>query len=137
MSRPLGVTIMAILSLISGLLGVLKGLAFLGLGGLAAAGLTVAAHPIAGVMTGLVALIFGIIALATGTFALIFAWGAFGLRPWAWTMGVFTHGVILLWSVFAALGPGRFAGRWGTLLISGAVLYYLTRPEIKAAFGKN
>lgn len=137
MSRPLGVTVMAILSLVSGLWGVLKGLAFLGIGGIVAGGLTAGAHPIAGAMVGIAAVIFGVIALATGGLALIFAWGAFGLRPWAWTMGVFTHGLILLFSLFAAMGPGRLAGRWGTLLLSAAVLYYLTRPEIKAAFGKG
>ena len=136
MSRPLGVTIIAILSLLSGLWSVIKGLAILGIGGIVAGGLTVGAHPVAGAMVGITAVAVGVIALAAGGFALLFAWGAFGLKPWAWTLGIITHGLILVSALFASMGPGR-GGRWLSVLISGAVLYYLTRPEIKAAFGKS
>jgi hypothetical protein len=136
MHRPLGVTVLAILSLCSGLWGVLKGLAWLGIGGVVAGGLTVGAHPVAGALVGLVAVAFGAIALATGIFALVFAFGAFGLRPWAWTIGVLTHGVIVVWSVLAVLGPARLADRWVTLAVSGLIVYYLTTPAIKQAFGR-
>lgn len=136
MQRPLGVTVLALLSLISGAWGVIKGLVWLGFGGVVAGGLSVAAHPIAGALVGLVAVAFGVLALATGIFALIFAFGAFGLRPWAWTLGVLTHGVIVVWSVLAVLGPARLAERWVTLAVSGAILYYLTTPAIKQAFGR-
>jgi hypothetical protein len=137
MQRPGGVTLIAILSLLSGLWGVIKGLAWLGIGGVIAGGLTVSAHPIAGAMVGFVAVVFGVLALATGVFALVFGFGAFGLRPWAWTMGVLTHAVIVIWSLLAALGPARLSERWLGLLVSGAILYYLTRPDIKAAFGRG
>lgn len=137
MQRPGGVTLIAVLSLLSGLISVLKGLAWLGIGGLVAGGLTVSAHPVAGFMVGIVAVVFGVLALATGGFALVFSFGAFGLRPWAWTMGVLTHGLIVIWSLLAALGPGRLSERWLGLLVSSAILYYLTRPDIKAAFGRS
>jgi len=137
MQRPLGVTVLAILSLCSGAWGVIKGLAWLGIGGAVAGGLAAGAHPVAGALVGLVAVIFGVLALATGVFSLVFAFGAFGLKPWAWTIGVLTHGVIVAWSVLAVLGPARLADRWVTLAVSGIIVYYLMTPAIKQAFGRT
>ncbi len=136
MSRPFGVTLLGILSLIAGAWGVFKGLLWLGIGGAISFGLSAAAHPIAGVMVGIAAVIFGVIALTTGVFALIFAFGAFGLKGWAWSWGVWTHGAIVAWNLLAVLGPGRLAERWVTLAVSGIIVYYLFRPDIKRAFGK-
>ena len=135
MSRPLGVIILSVLSLCSGLLSLLKGLAWLGIGG-AAAVLALLAHPVAGAILGGLAVIFGVLSLATGAFSLVFAWGAWNLRGWAWSLGVATHASILIWSLLVVLGPGLLRERWVTLLISGVVLYYLTTPAIKRAFGK-
>ena len=135
MDRPLGVIALAILSLVSGAWSLLKGLAWLGIGG-AAAGVVAGMHPVAGVLLGGVALFFGLLALVSALSSLIFSWGAWNLRPWAHSLGMATHGTILVWSLLAVLGPGLLLHRWGTILISGVILYYLTRPEIKRAFGK-
>jgi hypothetical protein len=137
MPRPLGVTILAVLSLVSGAWGVLKGLAWLGIGGAVAGGLTAGAHPVAGALVGFMALLFGSLALATGIFALVVGFGALGLKPWAWSLGVITHGLIVAWSVLVILGPGRLAERWVTLAVSGIILFYLTRPDIRRAFGRS
>ncbi len=133
--RPLGVTVLAVLSLVAGIFGVLKGLLWLGVGGVAA-GATALAHPVAGMMVGGFALLFGGIALLSGAFALLTAWGAFNLKGWAWSLGIATHGGILIWSLLAALGPSTLRERAGAILVSGAILFYLTRPAVKAAFGK-
>lgn len=135
MERPLGVTILGVLSLVSGLWRLLKALAWFGIGG-GVALITAIAHPVAGAVVGGMAIIFGTLALVTGIFSLVFAWGAFTLKPWAWTLGAVTHGCILAWSLLAVLGPGMFSERWVDIAVSGTVLYYLTRPEIKRAFGK-
>jgi hypothetical protein len=135
MQRPLGVTIIAILSLVSGLIGLLKGLAWLGIGG-AAAALTAVAMPVAGAIIGLFAITFGIIGLVTAVFSIGFSWGAWNLKPWAWSLGVTTHAAIFIWSLLAVLGPALLSERRVPLIISGVVLFYLTRPEIKRAFGK-
>jgi uncharacterized membrane protein (DUF2068 family) len=136
MERPFGVTLLGLLSLISGALGVLKGLIWLGVGGLAAAGAALA-FPVAGMFIGTLALVIGGLALLTGLFSLIFAWGAFALKPWAWSLGVTTHGFNLLWSLLVVLGPGLLRERFVTILISAIVVLYLTKPEIKRAFGKG
>jgi hypothetical protein len=134
--RPLGVTVLGILSLVSGLFSVLKGLAWLGFGGILA-GAAFFANPVAGAMVGGVAIFFGAIALLTGAFALFTAWGAFNLKGWAWSLGVVTHGGILLWSFLAAIGPSTLRERSGAIIVSGLILFYLTRPAVKAAFGKG
>lgn len=136
MQRPLGVTVLALLSLLSGAIGIIKGLIWLGFGG-ALAGITFLAHPVAGAVIGGVALFFGGLAILTALFSLLFAWGAFGLKPWAWSFGVATHGFNLFWSLLVVLGPGVLRERFVTILISAIVLFYLTTPEIKRAFGKS
>lgn len=77
------------------------------------------------------AVVFGVIALITGLFALTFACGAFCLRPWVWTIGLWTHVAIVLWSLLAVLGPARLAERWVTLAVSGVVLYHRFTPAIR------
>ncbi len=136
MERPVGVTVLAVLALVSGAWRLLKALAWFGIGGAVAITAAVA-HPVAGVMIGGATIIFGTLALVTGVFSLVFAWGALGLKPWAWSLGAWTHGLILAWSVLAVLGPGLLSERWIDIAVSGAVLYYLTRPEIKRAFGRG
>jgi hypothetical protein len=135
MQRPIGVTVLAVLSLISGLLSLLKGLAWLGIGGFVA-GTTAMVHPIAGAIIGTLAVVFGGTALFSAIFSLIFAWGAWTLKPWAWGIGFWTHAFILFWSLLAVLGPALFRERAVTILLSAIVLWYLTRPAIKLAFGK-
>ncbi len=135
MERPLGVTVLAVLALVSGAWRVLKALAWFGIGG-AAAVVTGMANPVAGALVGGVAVLFGSLALLTGVFSLVFAYGALTLKPWAWTLGFWTHALILAWSLLAVLGPGMFSERWLDIVVSGVILYYLTRPEIKRAFGK-
>ncbi len=133
--RPLGVTVLGVLSLVSGAFSILKGLIWLGFGG-AAAGVTALANPAVGVMVGGIALLFGGIALLSGLFALLTAWGAFNLKGWAWSLGIATHGGILAWSLLAALGPSTLRERMWPIVVSGAILFYLTRPAVKTAFGK-
>jgi hypothetical protein len=135
MPRPFGVTLLAVLSLASGLLSMLKALVWLGLGG-ALAGVSALVLPAAGAVIGGLALFFGGIALVTGLCSLWFAWGAWGLRPWAWSFGVWTHATILIWSILAVLGPWLLSERWLDIAISGTVLFYLTSKPIKLAFGK-
>jgi uncharacterized membrane protein (DUF2068 family) len=136
MQRPVGVTILAILSFIAGVWGLLGGLVLLGFGG-AIAGVTAMRHPGMGAVIGGLAVVLAGITLATGALSLVFAIGAWSLKPWAWTLGIVTHGIILLASLGAAMGPGIGATRWGRIIISAVVLFYLFRPEIRRAFGRE
>lgn len=136
MERPLGVTILAILALLSGLWGALKSLVILGVGG-AVAALISAGSPIAGAAVGIVAIAFGITGLVLSAFSLGLGIGAWRLKSWAWNLGVATEIGALIWSLLVALGPGSLRGQFSAIAVASVILYYLTTPEVKRAFGRN
>jgi lysylphosphatidylglycerol synthetase-like protein (DUF2156 family) len=133
--RPIGVTILAILEILGGLVE-------LGIGGL----LLVAAGFIGGIASqvpevpnlpgigGLIAgiiLFIGIVVVILGVLALIIAWGLWTGQGWAWTLALILAIVSLIFSILSL--PGGIIG----LLIDILILYYLTRPHVKAFFGKG
>lgn len=128
-ARPTGITILAVLSAIGGVLGILGGVVLLGLGGVGAATTGEAA------LFGLGA-IFGLIALATGIASLAFAYGAWTLQPWAWTLGVAIQALNIILAVVFVIGGSSIGSQIIGVAIAGIILYYLMQPSIKAAFGK-
>ena len=127
-ARPTGVTVLAVLAAIGGVLGLLAGVTLLGLGGLAG---------VSG--SGLLAsygAIFGIIAIVQGALALAFAYGAWTLKPWAWTLGIVAFGLSLALSVLNVVGGGDIGSQAISIVIGIAILYYLFTPAVKQAFGR-
>lgn len=124
-TRPLGVTIIAILIVISGILILLVG-----------AGL-VAIGPI----IGLVFLVFGAISLAVGIAYLVMAYGLLKGKGWAWTIStiVLIIGIILeLISIPRTIASGSsLSGDIISIAISVFILYYLYRPHVKSYFGRT
>ncbi|HEY4722403.1 MAG TPA: hypothetical protein VII92_11175, partial [Anaerolineae bacterium] len=98
--RPFGITILAILAFIGGVVALLGGIAAIGLGGLAASVPLVdpsvtdadpaAAAAAAAAVSGLggLSIILGVILLVTALLDLLFAFGAWGLKKWALTLGI-------------------------------------------------
>src|SRR5207247_8697581 len=84
-----GITILAVLAAIGGVLAILGGLALLTVG---------AAISSAYALGGMVAFI-GLFALVIGTLDLIVAYGFWGLKPWAWTLGVGLQGAGIVLNV--------------------------------------
>jgi hypothetical protein len=125
MARPTGVTILAVLAAIGGVFGILGGLALLGIGTFfASAGL------------GGLAFVFGLIALAVGIAELAFAYGAWTLKPWGWTLGIVLAAVsIVLYVVEVVLGYADITGVIISIVISAVIIYYLNMPDIRRAFG--
>lgn len=126
-ARPQGVTILAILAAIGGVLGLLAGVLALGIGGAVAAGGS-------GVLGGLVGLL-GIVAIAQGALALAFAYGAWTLKPWAWMLGIVAFGISLGLAVLNIIN-GDLSGQILSAVIAVAILYYLFTPAVKQAFGR-
>ena len=94
MQRPLGVTILAILAAIVGVLGLCAALALVGLGGLAGgllAGSQLGAQ--AGLLVGGLGIAFGVFTLVIALLEIAFAYGAWDLRPWAWMLGIVAQGI--------------------------------------------
>jgi hypothetical protein len=128
MQRPTGVTILAVLAIIGGVLALIGGIGVMALGGAAAAGG-------AGAVGGL-AIIGGIILLVAGAVNLAFGIGAWTLKPWAWTLGVAAQGLSLLVVVLNVVGGSPIGGQIVSIVISGIILYYLFTPTVKQAFGR-
>ena len=119
--RPTGVTVLAVLAAIGGVLGLIGALALLGLGGVAGSG---------------AAFIFGLLALALSVLYLGFAYGAWTLKPWAWTLGIVAAAARIILAVLNIVTGASITGEILGLLISAGIIYYLMTPEIKKAFGR-
>ncbi len=126
--RPTGVTILAILAIIGGVLGLCGSLSLFGLGGLAA----VSGEVSTGAMTGL----YGGLGLVSSLIYLAFGVGAWLLKPWAWILGVIAAGLSVVSNVLSLVGGGTLIAAVIGLIIPVVILWYLFRPEIKAAFGR-
>ncbi len=111
--RPTGVTIIAILQFIGGALSILAGV-------LAA----ISFHPIE-----------AIVAIVLGVIGLILGMGMWTLQSWAWTGTLIIQGINLILNVVNLL-RGQGVSNIVGLIIAAIIVYYLTRPEVREAFGK-
>ena len=128
--RPTGVTILAVLAIIGGFLGLCGSLTLFGVGGLGMAAGEVSA--------GASAALFGGLGLVSAILYLVFGIGAWMLKPWAWILGIIGAGVSIASNLLSLVtgNSNLFAALLG-LIIPGVILWYLFRPEIKAAFGRS
>ena len=129
-SRPIGITILAVLEILIGIVGFLGSLALIGLSALLSTVPRVG--PLLGsfgLIIGGMVLFFSLIWLATGA-------GFLHGRRWSWTLGM----IFSMLSLFGAVGAliiGLITGGVGGLIFWGLMMYYLTRNHVKAFFGKG
>lgn len=136
MKRPVGVTILAVIAIVYGIFSLL--LALLGLLGsaLLASGVgNVGATYSAG------ALVYATISdVVLGILYLAFGIGAFHLKGWAWTAGVvaLVLDVVrqLVGFVIQGFSASKIIVSAITLVIALLLLWYLFRPNVRAAFGR-
>ena len=107
--RPLGVTLIAILTVIGGLIFLSSGLVLLIVG-------------------------IGIVLLALGIAFLVMAYGLWKGKGWAWTITLILS-VIGIIIAIVSIAAGNVAAIIN-VIIHGIVIYYLYRPNVKAFFGK-
>jgi signal transduction histidine kinase len=137
--RPTGVTVIAILIIIGGILLLLAGI-----GGVVVGSLFISSQII-----GLGFVIIGAIILAVGIGYLVVSYGLLKGKRWSWTITVILLfigiaidvGSIIIFGSFAinmdtssflTTNSGSIAG----IIISVIILYYLYRPHVKSYFGK-
>ncbi len=145
--RPEGVTILGVLSILGGIAGVVAGgalmLAALVVGTITSPlkdFLTSQGYPqlVSYVTTSNVATILGILgvfSLLVGIFWVAVGFGALRGRGWAWTVGI----IVLVLSIINSIiqvAFGNIASVAG-LAIDLGIIYYLTRPKVRAFFGKT
>ncbi len=131
-SRPTGITIIAVLAILIGVLGLLAGVAIIGLSALISTSTFVGMDPAlltgVGLVVGGIVLVFSLIWLAVGL-------GFLHGRSWAWTLGMIFSVLSIIGALsFAILGD--YSGIFG-VFIWGMMIYYLTRNRVKSFFGKG
>ena len=126
--RPMGITVLAVLALVTGILSLVSGLALLGVGGLSIFG----SGPQGGNVLALGALTFALSPVALGI-----GYGFWALKPWAWAAGLALYCASLGVAVFAVLLAGAalvtVAVQVGIALF---VIVYLLQPKVRAVFGR-
>jgi hypothetical protein len=128
-SRPTGVTILAILDLVGGVIAFLIGLFVVALGG---SGL-LAQFGYGFVSAFVVAA--GVVIIIIGFLGVLLGWGMWAGKEWAWLLAVILYALGAL-SSLASLATGSFSSIVG-LVIYALLLWYLWRPHVKAYFGKG
>jgi hypothetical protein len=125
-ARPIGITILAILAAVDGLWHLAAGSIFIGfqLAGL----FVVDARDLAGYPT-----LWGIIQIAVGVVLLVVAAGLWSLVRTAWTAALVVALASLAIHVLNGLGTGEWQLVTGVLL-PVAILWYLTRPDVRSSF---
>lgn len=123
MARPTGVTIIAALMIIGGVLGIILSIGVIGLLGTLGFGL---------------AAILGIVTLVSSVLSLVAGIGLWQLQPWGWTLAFAIAVVNIVVNVVSVLtGNATIAGVAVNTIINAVVIYYLNTPEVKAAFGRS
>ncbi len=93
--RPLGVTILAILSALGGIMAILGGMAIMGVSALASE-------------IGALGAAIGGITLIMGLIQLVIAWGLWTGKGWAWLLGLI-FGVLGILMALASMVGGNFS----------------------------
>jgi hypothetical protein len=107
-NRPLGVTIIAILMIVVGILSIVGG--------------------------AIIFLLGGFVLVAVGIASIVMAYGLWKGKRWAWIITLILS-VIGVISGIASIAIGNFGGIV-SVIIYGVIIYYLYRPNVKAFFGK-
>ena len=135
MNRPIGVTMLAVLQLMSGFFATWVGLYILFFR--SAISQTVSeGENVSQVNIFIIA--FGGFLLVVGLIGLLLAYGLFKLKGWAWLTALILNGLKFLSSLSAILSnQNRTSGVIIALFLTGGIIYCLLQPEVKRAFGKN
>ena len=116
-SRPLGITIIAIIMAIQGILGIIAGILSLTASG---------ANPAFAVA--------GIITLILGVLYLVLAWGLWTLQPWAFWATVVLEVIALINGIFALSQHNTSTGLLNIVIALIILIYLFADRNVRAAF---
>lgn len=128
--RPLGVTILAILQFIGGILALLVGLLFVAISPYI--GELFRGAPLPPILQVLLGAL-GAALIIAGFLGLLVGWGLWTGKSWAWWLVVIFEVLGLLLSL-AWIATGDFSSLLG-LIIAAVILYYFFKPHVKDFFG--
>lgn len=127
MQRPTGVAILAGLLIVLGVLAIMGGISSLMLSSAAARQGLGAVVPTSWLAWANI--IVGIAELVVG-------YGLWGMHKWAWLVAIVVLALNVVAQILALFSPGWPAALLG-LVLSAVVIWYLTRPDVKKAFGRG
>ena len=157
-NRPIGVTIIAILAIISEILLLISGLTLLGSGALLSFTTTSTAPnnsddlQSVGAFFGMILLVTGIAIIIIGVGYLVVSYGLLKGKGWAWKITIVLTILSITVQIISGItnsiltasitndGSAVAAGLMGQIIgiaINLVILYYLYRPHVKAFFGKS
>jgi hypothetical protein len=125
LERPTGITVLSILALVSGAIGILSWLTMLtgkpiwGAGGAAFVG---GAYD------------FWTVLILLSVLQVAFAYGAWTLKPWGWWLGVALQVSSIAFALLYVVLGSSFAAQMLNILISAVLLYYLFSTSVRHAF---
>jgi hypothetical protein len=126
--RPMGVTIIAIVLAVTGVFQILVGTEALRLTSFGLSTVTEASD------------INGWAAIISGALSIVGAFGLFTLAGWAWLLAVailvIRVAADLLTIVTQGVSSGLALTAITNIVISGVILWYFIRPNVRAAFGR-
>jgi uncharacterized membrane protein (DUF2068 family) len=131
-----GVIIVAMIAIISGLVGMIIG----GLVAVTGAALDLLAQPTSDVLEtagGYALIILGVTVVVFGVLQVIFGIGMWRLSAWAWIAGVIIQSFTLLTAVLGLFTGAAIPASLVTIAISGAILAFLLTPRVRKAFGRR
>ena len=149
--RPTGVTIIAILIIIGGIVLLLGGLSLIGTGALLSLSSTETVQTGPGSIEsaelaalGMIPLVLGAILLILGIAYLVVSYGLLKGKGWAWIVTVVVTIIGLIIQIISAIITGSVTSSvvmgLGShiigIIISGIIIYYMFRPHVKAYFGR-
>jgi hypothetical protein len=130
-TRPRGVTVIASLAILQGIVGVLVGLLWLQIGSIFDQG--------GGAMSSLIVMVAearGWLLLVLALMYFVFATGAWQTRSWAWWIGLLVSVLTILYLVSVLLRGGLVVTVLFGLIIPVILLWYLLSPMGRQAFGR-
>jgi hypothetical protein len=120
-TRPTGITILAVLAAIGGVIGLFGGFVVT-FGGT--------------VLFGGAGTLLGVALLAFSALSIAFAWGAWTMQPWAWPLGIVIAAGEIILAIVWIIGGASILSEIVNIVVYGAVIYYLNQPSIKSLFGR-
>lgn len=117
-------TILAVLMIIGGVLGIIGSLLAIGLATALATGL------------GAIIALAVVIPLIIAVVQLIVGIGLLKLMPWAWMAAIVITVVGAIFTIISLIAGGSVGSNIVSLVIDAIILWYLFRPEVKMAFGR-
>ena len=156
-NRPLGVTIISILAILSAIMLLFGGIGLIGAGAFfSIASTETTNNPESfqsfGPFIGIGFIVLGVILLAVGIGYLTMSYGLLKGKGWAWTITIVLTIISIIIQIISGFTNSIFAasltddtnsvasgliGQITGIAINVIILYYLYRPHVKAFFGKS